>query len=345
MKPLKPTGKIDLGHRALYLQGTPDGSTNISASVSGPVSIVNLKKNEIQVHRHSGKISAVSVHPAKPVFAIVGGMSGSLSIRNMDGTKIAQIQSPHSKVSSARGFADCFFDASGDVLWLAAPVSDRECQVSLVETKGWSVVCRAVVEDRFGQSYFTFYPAGKPGLLALWIAAGQDGQDVYWLKLKGLEFSCDRVKELTNCTPPMFSSDRSEFLVLTEGNSICRYAFPSMTQLGSLCVTIGDNDPFARFGGSICYLDSQHALAATNGQRIFLIDIAKMQIDDELAIEGHEPRPFGESSPALDKQVGLTTDISWFTRLGDIIVFVFRRDRGTDLKGWQDSLLWYSVKK
>jgi hypothetical protein len=69
-----------------------------------------------------------------------------------------------------------------------------------------------------------------------------------------------------------------------------------------------------------------------------------MGIEDEIAIEGHEPKPIWEYYPTLVKERGLGTDITWFTRLGDVIVFVFRRDSGRDLKGWKDSFLWYSIK-
>jgi hypothetical protein len=150
------------------------------------------------------------------------------------------------------------------------------------------------------------------------------------------------VEELTNCIPPAYSQDGAELLVVTEDNSISRYAYPSMKQLGSPCMSGDEDDPFAE---SLCYLDNQHALAGTGEQRIFLIDTATMRIEDEIAIEGHEPKPIWEYYPTLVKEHGFGTDISWFTRLGNVIVFIFRRDRGADLKGWKDSFLWYSLNK
>jgi hypothetical protein len=195
----------------------------------------------------------------------------------------------------------------------------------LVETKGWSVTRSAVVEDRFGQSSFLFHSTGKPGLISLWVAAGQDGQEVYLLKQESSGFSSSRVEELTNCIPPAFSKDGTELLTVTEDFSVCRYAFPSMKQLGPPLLSGDEDNPFAE---SLCYLDSQHALAGTGEQRIFLVDTASMQIEDEIAIEGHEPRPIWEYYPTLAKERGLGTDITWFAMLGSVIVFVFRRDRG-----------------
>jgi hypothetical protein len=77
---------------------------------------------------------------------------------------------------------------------------------------------------------------------------------------------------------------------------------------------------------------------------IFLIDTDRMMTVEEVELEGHEPRPIGEYYPYLSNERGLGTDISWFTRLGDAVVFVYRRDWGSGLKGWKDSLLWYLVK-
>ena len=344
--PLKPDGRIDLEHRAEHLRGSTEGLVIFAASEDGHVSLVDLGKNLIQVQRPSAKLRAISPHPSGPLFAFVDGVSGSLEIQSFDGKKIAKIDPPRIKDGASRsitpGFVDCYFDEGGDVLWLVARLSNEECQLSLVDTKGWSITRSAGVEDRFGQSSFSFHSTGKPGLVSLWIAAGQDGQEVHSLKQKGFSFSFNRMDKLTNCIPPAFSQDGSELLVVTENYSICRYAFPSMKQLGPPLLSGDEDNPFAE---SLCYLDSQHALAGTGEQRIFLVDTATMQIEDEIAIEGHEPRPIGEYYPTLAKERGLGTDITWFTRLGSVIVFVFRRDRGTGLKGWKDSLLWYSVKK
>jgi WD40 repeat protein len=346
MKPLKPTGRIDLEHRAEYLRGRPDGSVIVAASANGYVSIVHLHKEETHPHRPSGKVKAISPHPAEPLFALVDGVSGSLLIQSNDGVKISQVQPPpiqdNASKSLTSGFSDCYFDEGGDGLWLAAPLGDDECQLSLVETQGWSVTRSAVVEDHFGQSSFSFHPTGQVGLISLWVAAGQDGQEVYLLKREGSGFSINRVQELTNCIPPAFSQDGTELLTVTEDFSIRRYAFPSMKNIGPPCFSGDEDNPFAE---SLCYLEGQHALAGTGEQRLFLVDTATMQIEEEIAIEGHEPRPIWEYYPTLAKERGLGTDISWFSRVGQVIVFVFRRDRGTELQGWKDSLLWYSVKR
>src|SRR5262249_37362182 len=152
-----------------------------------------------------------------------------------------------------------------------------------------------------------FHSTGKSGLISLWVAAGQDGQEVYLLKREGSGFTFNRVRELTNCIPPTFSQDGTELLTVTEDFSIRRYAFPSMENLAPPCFSGDEDNPFAE---SLCYLDDQRALAGTGEGRVFLVDTASMQIEDEIAIEGHEPRPIWEYYPTLAKERGLGTDIS-----------------------------------
>ncbi len=346
MTPLKPDSRIDLEHRAYYLRGSRQGSLIVAASQDGHFSLIGLSGNTILARRPSPKLNAISLHPSERMLALVDGVTGTLSVQNIDGREIAQIRPPriedHASTSMRPGFGDCFFDESGEFLWLVASLSVDECQLSLVETKSWSITQNTILKDRFGQSSFSFHPMGKPGLVSLWITAGQDGQEIFYLKQEGLGFSSKREENLTNCTPPAFSEDGSAFLVLAEDYSIRRYAFPSMKQIAPACLFDDEDNPFAE---SLCYLDSQHALAGTNEGRIFLFDTTMMRVEDEIAIEGHEPRPIGEYYPILAKESGLATDITWFSRLGDVIIFVFRRDRKTGTEGWKDSLLWYSVKR
>src|SRR5262249_14602304 len=158
--------------------------------------------------RPAEKVKAISLHPSDPLLALVDGVSGLLLIQSIDGKKIAQVQPPPIKDDASRtltsGFSDCYFDTGEDGLWLAAPLSNSECQLALVETDSWSVVHSAIVEDHFGQSSFSFHSTGKSGLISLWVAAGQDGQEVYLLKREGSGFTFNRVRELTNCIPPTF---------------------------------------------------------------------------------------------------------------------------------------------
>jgi hypothetical protein len=164
---------------------------------------------------------------------------------------------------------------------------------------------------------------------------------VYWLRQTRNGFTCTIEAKLRNSIPPVFSPRGDQLLALKEVHAICKFEFPAMRQVGSPLESEDEDNPFAE---SLCYLNDRQALASTNEQRIFAVDTARMKVEAEVFLEGHEPRPIGEYYPTLAKESGLGTDISYFARLGDVIFFVYRRDRTTGLAGWRDSLLWLSVK-
>jgi hypothetical protein len=346
MKPLKPDSNFDLGHRAYFLRGWPGNSMFIAASQDGHVSLVDAVSKTVRAHRPTKKLEAICPHPTKPLVALVDGKSGYLFVQDLAGKTIAEIRPPQIAAGSSRavkqGFANCYFDEAGDVLWVVAPLSTDEGELLLVETEGWSAVHSAVVEDPFGASFWSFYHTGRPGLVSLWIAAGQDGQQVYWLSRDSGSFSVEEVDELANCMPPVFSPDGSEFLVVTDRQTICRYDFLEMKQLGSPWDS-GDEDD--RFAESLCYVDHRHVLAGTGGGKTFLVDVQQMAVVDEIAIEGHGPRPIGDYFPTLAMGRGSATDISGFDRLGNVVVFIYRREGRTILRNWKDSLLFHSLAK
>lgn len=241
-----------------------------------------------------------------------------------------------------QGFDNCCFDDGGKFLWVVGPTSDEAIELHLIDISDWTTVQKATVEDPFGASSCSLHSTGKPGLVSLWIAAGQDGQQVHWIRRRGGKFSCELENQLANTTPPVFSTDGSEFLTVNENHAICKYEFGTMKRSGRPVVSNDQDNPFAE---SLCYFDKRHALAGTNEGRVFLVDTDRMKVVEEVELEGHEPRPIGEYYPILAKEHGLATDISWFTRLGNAIVFIYRRDRGNGIKTWKDSLLWYLVKR
>ena len=343
---LKPNGKCDLEHRAYFLRGLAGRSAVVAAAEDGHVSVFGSDFRPLKRHRLAPKLRAVSPHPSEQLLAWANGQTGSLVVQDLTGDRVADFRPPQWRKDASKwakqGFDDCLFDEGGKSLWIVGPISDEEIELQLIDASDWSIVQKTAVEDRFGASSCSLYGTGRSGLVSLWIAPGQDGQQVYWLKRSGISFSCEREDHLANTAPPVFSPDASEFLVVNENKAICKYEFATMKRIGTPLESHDEDDPFAE---SLCYLDHRHVLASTKEGRIFLADTDRMTTVEEVALEGHEPRPIAEYYPTLAKERGLGTDISWFTRLGNAVVFVYRRDRGTGLRGWKDSLLWYLVKK
>jgi hypothetical protein len=343
---LKPDGRIDLEHRAYFLRGASHRSVVIAAAEDGQLSILSADLKEMRSSRLSSKVLAVSPHPSERLFAWADGVSGALVVQNLDGSRFLEIPPPQLDGSSnwiKQGFEDCHFEDDGEYLWLVAPRSAEKCEIQLIETKSWALVEKTTVEDPFGGSSSSFHPTGRPALVALWLAAGQDGQQVYWLKRTHTGFSITLEGKLRNTTPPVFSPSSDQVLAVNEDHAICKFDFPKM-QLAGLPLKSEDdeNNPFAE---SLCYLGDRQVLVSTNEQRIFVVDAVHMSVEAEVSLDGHEPRPIGEYYPRLAKETGLGTDISWFSRLGDVLFFIYRRDGGTGLTGWKDSLLWLSVKR
>ena len=263
-----------------------------------------------------------------------------------NGKRLLEIASPqvHEGTSNSMktGFGDCHFDESGKLLWLSAPLSAEDCEIRLIESETGSLVEKTVIADPFGGSDCSFHNTERPDLISLWLAAGQDGQQVYWLKQGHNGFSCTLEPALANTTPPAFSPSGSQFLVTNEERGLCKYDYSAMQMVGLPLVSEDEDNPFAE---SLAFLNERLALAGTNEGRIFTVDTDRMTIEEEVALEDHEPRAIGDYYPTLAKEKGLATDISWFTKLGDVIVFIYRRDRGKGLTGWKDTLLFYSVEK
>lgn len=343
---LKPHRRIDLEHRAFLLRGSATGSVAVAGMDDPRLTIITPDFEAARSFKFPATLKGISLHPSKPLVAWGDGESGLLKIQKLDGPILAEValhgRSPSMPTRLAQGFHDCCFDERGDFLWAVVPISDDEIELHLVDASDWSTVQTVTVEDQFGQSFCSLHSIGNSSLVALWIAGGQDGQQIIWAKRRGSKFSCEPADQLVNTTPPVLSPDGSSFVVLTDDNAICRYEFPSMRRIGSPLQSEDEDNPFAE---SMCFWDQRHVLASTGEGRIFLIDTERMQPVEEVAIEGHEPRPIGEYYPVLANERGLGTDITWFTRLGKAVVFVYRRDRGRSLEGWKDSLLRCPVKE
>jgi hypothetical protein len=65
----------------------------------------------------------------------------------------------------------------------------------------------------------------------------------------------------------------------------------------------------------MCYLSDDRILVNTDEGLMYLIDINKMEISEELILIGHEPRPYQELYPNLkDLKEQLCGDLKYFYR-------------------------------
>ena len=345
MLPIAPTRSLTLDHRASYLCGAAARPLLAAASDDGDISIVKLDSgHSVRLRTGRRKINALSLHPSDPVLAIASGVLGTLGILSLDGSVLAELTPPSVDEAERNwvksGFDGCLFTDDGDFLWCSAPISGGEIEIQLRETKEWSVVAKTAIDDPFEQSSTSFHRANGD-VAALWVAAGQDGQQIFWMA--GGVGSCRDTVEphLRDTAPPAFSPSGREFLVEDGGGALRRYDYPPRGLVGTCETAEAESDPFADW---VRYLDDRQALAKTFNSRIFLIDVPNMRILDEIALAGHEPRPIEHYYPTLRGDMQLCTDISYFDLFGDTLVFVSRADRGSGLEGWKDTLMFVPVK-
>jgi hypothetical protein len=69
-------------------------------------------------------------------------------------------------------------------------------------------------------------------VIAMWIAAGQDGQQTLWLTLNDGKITWQEEPQLRDMIPPAFNDSGSEFLVASD-DEIYRYSYPDMQLLGT----------------------------------------------------------------------------------------------------------------
>lgn len=144
---------------------------------------------------------------------------------------------------------------------------------------------------------------------------------------------------LKNTVPPVFSPSGDEFLTIVElGTALERYRYPPAELLGVCESPYGADDPFET---SLCYLGNSRVLACSTNGRIAVVDARSMRVVDELAIEGHEPRPTEEYYPRLVGDRSLCTDISYIARVRDYLIVVHPLQHPLEprLEEWRDALL------
>jgi hypothetical protein len=337
---LKPTAELELDdatHYVLASEGRP-----LSLLAPTMASLVHAPSGPVQPLRMARHPGHAILHPGGSMLARIHGGSGELVVRDITGKTLFTMAPPpiEGRSSLRRGFDDFRFEGDGRFLWAVAPMSENACQINLIETTGWTTVHSVGVDEPIGGSKFVLDDTPWPGLLSLWAAAGQDGQQVYWVARdhETNTILVETVAQLANCTPPVFSPDGEEFLVLAEFNELKRYAFPGVDVLGGPLESGDEDNPFAE---SMCYLDGRRAIVGTGEGRIFLVDVERMAVEDEVAVEGHEPRPIGEYYPNLADEKGLATDIAWFERVGEGVLFGYsREERGWLKRRRKDRVLW-----
>ena len=295
---VKPFARVKLRHRAVHMDVTPSGHV-VAVSKDGVGTLVEpgqVKPKEFDLSSHP---KGIAITPAGDLLAVAKEFALSL-IRLPD---FAEKQCIHG------AFESCLF--RGSLLWTAARTGMDSAMVDVRELNEGKVLARVEVEDPFGESSLMLFRGPNENTVALWVAAGQDGQCLYWMEHAGSITTATRCPNLEETTLPAFDRDGRRFLVVSE-NDLCLHDYPGGARLGKLEWTFDDDFP----SEMISFVGEDHALMHSGNGHLFLVDLHAMKIAEEITIEGHELRPIRELYPTLS-DADLCSDLSTFAALPD----------------------------
>lgn len=266
------------------------------------------------------EINCLAISPKGDMLAAIMANGNHLAIVTAENQLVFEEQLPnppvkYSHLQNNNGFQDCWFDADRLRFWCMKLIEFKEVEIQIRDTNSWQIQRKLLLKDPMGcGSSFSFHPHPENQILALYAAAGQHGQQIYWLYDDGMKIHAVKVPCPDETGPPEFHPAGGEFVVINNyDRQISRFTFPDCNLLGICECPCHDSDDWFRY--SMCYLSDNCVLIDTDRGRMYLIDIDKMELSDELILIGHEPRPYQELYPNIkDIEEGLCADLDCFYR-------------------------------
>lgn len=293
---VRVAGELNLGHRAYHVRCSSSGHI-AAASEDGRVSVAGPSQALIGSFHLHAHLSAIAMAPD----------GQTLAATTATGVELLDIAGTRLQVIAGR-FVDAWFDAKG-VLWVARRTSDSRFVIELYDgviAKGSS--CRVELEDPFGDSALMFHTSPVEGSVPLWVAAGQDGQAVYWLDNSGDELTAELLDDFEGCHPPALSPDDGDhFLLVADGQELRLYDRAELAVVHSLPLPFEDASV-----DDLMYLSPTSAAIAYGNGLICVIDLKAMTSTD-IVVAGHEPRPVSALYPTL-REPGFCSDVARLLR-------------------------------
>lgn len=206
----------------------------------------------------------------------------------------------------------CCFLPSG-ALWTVARWDEDSAAVEVRQPDTWKVAARTELKDPFGNSSFMVRPHPDGAHVAILAAAGQDGQSLFWVHRDGSDVRVDRFPRIEDTRLPSFLPSGKQFLAICDGNELRRYKFPLGPLVGKMTWPFDDMEN--QIGDRVACVDSGRALLDSLEYGLYLVDLRKMVITDEVCLSGHEPRPAAEVYPKLRNGGRPCYDLSHFAPL------------------------------
>lgn len=325
---ISPLTEVALGHRALHLAVGKSGHI-VAISKEGAGSLLApdcLKTMCFDLECH---VKGVSISPSGDLLAVLDEDALSL-IHLPDFVENHRLDGM---------FESCLFSPSGRLLWTAKRVSGEVAAIEIFETEKWQTVGNSEVADPFGDSGLMLFAQPNDAGVTLWVAAGQDGQSLYWARYADSKVTVEPFPKLMDTTPPAFDQAGRRFLVVS-GGTVCLFQYPGGPELGRIAWPLEDDPP----AEMIAFLGNQHALAHSGNGRLFLLDLNRLAIVEEMQIRGHEPRPVKDLFPNLPRDLQPCTDLSTFIPLpSGTFLSLHHALPSKSIADWRDQLITWRV--
>ena len=326
---VSPLTEVTLSHRAYHVAAAESGHV-VAISRNGEGSLISPDHSTHTPFRCPFEPSDVTISPSGSLLAIPG--RGGLHVLST-----SNFRTVHHVDDS---FESACFSGNGN-LWTSVCLEDGAVALETRNAKSLEVLARTELTDPLGDSHFKLLPHPDKEYVAIWVAAGQDGQCLFWAHRHGHAIVVDRFPGIDATAPPSFSPFGYRFLVVCDAAELRHYSFPRGPLVAAMPWPFDDQGN--QIGAIVSFVDQSHALLESNEGRLFLIDLRAMVIQDEVGIPGHEPKTVAEVYPSLQGRSGLCSDLASFLPLpkgGFLSIhrelpFRYPEERGDRLLTWR----------
>jgi hypothetical protein len=322
MIPIAPLTEVSLSHRAYHIAVGESGHV-AAVSREGAGSILTPDHTLCTAFHPPADASDLTISANGALLAVAA--RGNVAL--ISTSTLRQIHRLDDSIES------CHFCATGE-LWSAARWDEDSIALEIREPETWQVVARTELTDPFGDSCFKILPHPDREHVAIW-AAGQDGQCLFWARRYGSEITVDRFSDLDRTTMPSFNRSGDRFLAVSDFDELRQYGFPQGPLLGTMRWPFDDMDN--QIGDMVLFVDSTRALLPSTADRLYLVDLPKMAIADEISIHGHEPKSTSKIYPGLREPSGLCSDLAYLAQLptGQILSVHTDEERSDSILTWR----------
>jgi hypothetical protein len=325
---IDPITSAALGHRALHI-GAANSVHVVALSKEGIGSLLTADHLTVTRFQVGCQVDGIALSPDGEQLAILGATSMSL----------VDLPGLAGKVRVEDCIEGCLFSPSGKLLWTTLHSGNDVVVLEVRDSKSCATIARTEVPDPFESSALMLFNHPSEDRVALWVAARQDGQCLYWGHYDGCELTTQRFPDLTDTTPPYFDHSGKRFLVVS-GGCVRLYEFSTGSELGRIPWPLA-NDPPAE---TVAFIGDEHALVHSGNGRLLLISLRQMQIVEEISIRGHEPRPIRELYPNLPRNLDLCSDLTTFMPLpSGAFLSVHQELPSKSIADWRDQLLTWKI--